>query len=132
MRLQTVKTKKVSVPNDPDKAFVILRLLDDETLAHLEEKFMKYELGETETSIGLQPEGRASAVGGRAIKDWGNFFGVKGKELTCNQVNIRKMSKNSVIIDKDEPPVRFLKWVDEEHTKFRDEDIKERKEATKN
>jgi len=122
MRLIVEKTKKVDVPNDPDMGYINIRALSMEELAEIESKASDMVVGEKGVNISLNNYEKANRIAGKCLKGWGNMFDSKGEELKYNSSSLEMMSHLELMVEGKK--VRFLEWVCDCHTKFREE-IKE-------
>jgi hypothetical protein len=132
MRLTTERTKRIDVPDDPDKAFINIIALDLDLITKIEENCSNIIIGDSDSSdsIGFKPAKREDGIAKNCLKSFGNFFDVKGSEIKFKKSNFKEVAKFA--IDIDGKRVRFFEWVANEHDKFYDEVLIEEKEATKN
>ena len=127
MKLSAERTKKIEVPGDPDKGFVVIRMLSLEETSQIEGKHMI--ISEKGISINNYSE-RDSAYAIACIKDWGNLFDVDNTPIKFNAINMNKVANFAIIIDGE--TVRFFEWVKRELTKFTEEVEEQEKAAIKN
>lgn len=133
MRLTTEKEKTVYVPNDPDGAFITIRALSKEKIAKIESKSSTTSLRDTgDAQLEIDTYRRTNGIVIACLKDWGKFFDEKGKEMKFTRQNVMLAANLSVIIEKDEDPVRLYEWIEKEHDNFLEEVEKETKEAQGN
>lgn len=136
MRLTLEKTKRVEIPNDPDGGYINIRLLSLNKIAQIESKCNQTGVdANSEVRISLDPFARENKVARACLVGWGNLFGPKGEELKFNHRNLI-LAEDFVIHIVDEKgekqKVRFLEWVDSEHSKFYSESEDEAEDVSKN
>lgn len=120
MRLTAEKTFRREVPNDPDGAFVNIRVLSKHHLSSIESKCVENKISEDGAgSIVLNSHKRENLVARDCLTGWGNFFDEKGKELKFNIKNVTLAANFDITLDGKK--VRFYEWVDSEHTKCKEE-----------
>lgn len=130
MRLTLDKIKRVEVPGDEDGGFVNIRALSLEEIAAIEAK--SSDMGFKEdggVTISINSYNRTNLVARKCLKGWGNFFDEKGEELKFPK-DIDRAAKYTININGKD--MRFLEWVEHEHTKHREEIKEEEGVASKN
>lgn len=131
MRLSQERTKRIDVPGDPDGGYVNIRLLTLHQIAQIEAKCNSTGYSErNEVMLSIDPFNRENLIAKSCLIGWGNMFDAKGKEMKFNQKNLREAE--AFVIQVDDKKVRFLEWVDDEHSKFYEENEEEAKVASKN
>lgn len=130
MRLSLEKTKRIDVPGDEDNGYINIKCLSQEQLANIESRSsdMAFD-GSGGIKVSINSYSRANLVAKKCLVGWGNFFDEKGEELKFPR-DIDKASNYSVVVDGKH--VRFLEWVEECHTIFRNETLNSMEEARKN
>lgn len=131
MRLSLEKTKKIAIPGDPDGGFINIKLLSLHQIARIESKCNSTGFNEnTEVVMSLDPFSRENMIAKECLTGWGNLFDAAGKELKFSRKSL--MQAEAFVIEVDDKKLRFLEWVDDQHTKFYEEVEEEAKEAAKN
>jgi hypothetical protein len=131
MRLSLEKTKQCYVPNDPDGAFVTIKLLTLDELSQCEAASTEMSVNDvTGAAMALDSHKRENEVARRCIKNWSGFYLANGEAIEYSKSNLAKMK--DFAINTEEGSVRFNAWVDREHAKFAEEVEKESKDAAKN
>ncbi len=132
MRLKSVRTKRVDVPNDPDKGYINIQNLSEEQIAQIDAKYFEISDG------GVRMINYATRDGDFAkacLTGWGNLFDESGREMKFNPKNVEKASAFGIetVDDKGKDiTLRFFTWVNEEREKFAEEVEAEEKLAEKN
>jgi len=130
MRLTLDKIKRVEVPGDEDGGYINIKALSLEDLAGIEAKSSDMAFtGDGGVTVSVNSYSRANLVARKCLTGWGNFFNEKGEELRFPK-DIDRAAKYSIRIGGKE--TRFLEWVEQEHTKHREEIAEEMGAASKN
>jgi len=129
MRLIAAKTKRVEIPNDPDKGFVTIRNLSLEEVARIDAKY--FEISESGVNMKNYADREADFV--RAcLTGWGNLFDESGRELKFNPKNVEKASAFAVDVGDDDGYTRFFAWINKERDTFAEEVEAKEQVAEKN
>lgn len=127
MRLSDARTKTVTVPNDPDGGYIIIKNLSMEEVAQIEGKYLI--VTDKEVRMSNYSE-RDSDFVSACLDGWGKLFGPDNRELKFTPLNVDKSS--AFVITVDEKRVRFFSWINQERVKFAEEVLEEEESARKN
>ena len=135
MRLTKKVTKKFMVPNEPDKAWVLIKNLKINEVKKIESQanemyFSADSKGEGSTRINFDPYTRSRLFAHACIEDWGGMNSTMGKPMPFNAQNLDKAAEFVVEIDGEE--FDFYGWIDKCREELAAEVEEEKEKATKN
>ena len=89
MRLVSVKSRKVDVPNDPDGGYINIKDLSLEEVAQIDSRYFKISDG----GVSMENYANRDADFAKAcLTGWGNLFDESGRPLKFTPKNIDKAS----------------------------------------
>lgn len=129
MRLSQERTKRISIPNDPDNGFVVIRNLDLDTIYRIETDTQDISMdGRENQRFSYDPAEREDRLVKACLKSWGQLFDANGNEMKFDAKNL-EASRRFVVIGTDENGkehrYRFYEWINTEREKFAEEVIAE-------
>lgn len=129
MRLSQERTKRISIPNDPDNGFVVIRNLDLDTIYRIETDTQDISMdGRENQRFSYDPAEREDRLVKACLKSWGQLFDANGNEMKFDAKNL-ETSRRFVVIGTDENGkeyrYRFYEWINTEREKFAEEVITE-------
>lgn len=127
MKLPKKRIKEIAIPNDSDKASIVIKNLSMEEVASIESKFMKI----TDKGMVMDSYADRTATFAKAcLEGWSGFKDEKDMPLKFNPSNIDMAS--ALVIVEGEERTRFFEWIDQQRVKFAEELIEEESKASKN
>jgi hypothetical protein len=130
MRLTQRNIKEISIPNDPDGAWVKIKALTVNELKKIDSKaneiMMAADDGGVSTTVKFDPYTRTKLVVAECLVDWFGLYDEFDNEIPFSKTNIEKIA--SFEIEVNGTYIDFFTWVDNERVKFEAE-LREKKEA---
>jgi len=129
MKIKQRNVKEISLPNDPDGAWVKIKALSLNDVKRIDSIANDVKLESDDdgmkTSVKFNPYARTKMIASECLVDWFGFFDEMDNEIPYSKKNIDKIA--SVEVEVNGEYIDFLTWIDNERVKFENE-LREKKE----